>query len=280
MAEKVFAMRPSRVLRKLRAGQVAFCTKLNLADVRAAEIAAMAGFDCIWTDMEHVANDWSVIEKQVLAAKVHDVDTIVRVARGGYSDFIRPLELDAAGIMVPHIMSLEDAQSVVHHTKFHPLGLRPVDGGNADGAFCNMDFSDYLKQANEQRLTIGQIEDVEALKQLEDIIGLPGLDIVFFGPGDFSQSLGAPGKFDHPVLVETRRRIAELAVKHGKIAGTVGSVRDCPDLIAMGYRFLSIGADVVGLNQYYRGIAAELDKFRVPAEVIGSTVQPAERVYK
>ncbi|WP_409345083.1 HpcH/HpaI aldolase family protein [Paenibacillus sp. MBLB4367] len=260
MTGMTYAMRPSRVLQKLRAGEVAYCTKLNLADARAAEIAAMSGFDCIWTDMEHVANDWSVIEKQILAAKAHGVDTIVRVARGSYSDYIRPLELDASGIMVPHIMSAADAKAVIRSTKFHPLGLRPVDGGNADGAYCNVEFADYLQQANEQRFNILQIEDVEPVEELEEIISLPGLDMIFFGPGDFSQSIGAPGQMDHPLLLETRKRIAELAVKHGKFAGTVGSTGNAEALVEMGYRFISVGADVISLTQYYRNIVGELRK--------------------
>lgn len=260
MTGLTYAMRPSRVLNKLRAGEVAYCTKLNLADSRVAEIAAMSGFDCIWTDMEHVANDWSAIEKQILAAKAYGVDTIVRVARGSYSDYIRPLELDAAGIMVPHIMSAADAKAVIRSTKFHPLGLRPVDGGNADGAYCNVDFADYLKQANEQRFNILQIEDVEPVEELEAIISLPGLDMIFFGPGDFSQSIGAPGQMDHPLLLETRKRIAELAIKHGKFAGTVGSTGNAAELVELGYRFISVGADVISLTQYYRSIFGELHK--------------------
>jgi len=114
-------MRPSRTLAKLRAGGIASCFKLNLADARAAEIAALAGFDCLWTDREHVPNDLSVVEACIWAAKAHDTDVIVRVSRGGYSDYIRPLELDAAGIMVPHVMSLADAQNVVRMTRFHPV---------------------------------------------------------------------------------------------------------------------------------------------------------------
>ena len=151
------SMRPSRVLAKLRAGGVAHSFKLNLSDARAVEIAAMAGFDCLWLDMEHVANDYAAIEHGIWAAKSRDTDVLVRVPRGSYSDLVRPLELDAAGIMVPHVMSLADAQNVVRMTRFHPVGRRPVDGGNADGAYCGVAFNDYLRQANEQRMVIVQI---------------------------------------------------------------------------------------------------------------------------
>jgi 4-hydroxy-2-oxoheptanedioate aldolase len=270
-------MRKSRVLQKLRAGEIAYATKLNLGDPRAAEIAALSGFDCIWTDMEHVANDWSVIEKQIWAAKSHNVDTIVRVSRGGYSDYIRPLEMDAAGIMVPHIMSEADAKAVIRSTKFHPLGLRPVDGGNADGAYCAIEFASYLQQANAERFNILQIEDVEPLDELEQIIALPGLDMIFFGPGDFSQSIGAPGQLNHPLVDETRRRIAALAQKHGKFAGTVGSTANAQELVAMGYRFISIGADVVGLSQYYRNIVNQLHSAGQAAQIgsVYSEQQPS-----
>ena len=253
-------MRPSRVMEKLRAGQVANCFKLNLADARAMEIAAMAGFDCLWTDMEHVPNGLAAIEKGIWAAKSQNADVMVRVARGSYSDYIHPLEMDAAGIMVPHVMSLADAQAVVRMTRFYPIGRRPVDGGNADGAYCGIDFVEYLKQANEQRFVVVQIEDPEPLAELDAIAALPGIDMLFFGPGDFSHGIGAPGVWDHPRLLDARRRVAEAALAHGKFAGTVASATNLDELIAMGYRFLSMGADVVGLAQYCQSLMAEFSK--------------------
>jgi len=253
-------MRPSQVLAKLRAGQVANCFKMNLADARAVEIAALAGFDCLWLDMEHVPNDWSTIEKGIAAAKSQNVDVMVRVARGSYSDYIRPLEMDAAGIMVPHVMSQADAQAVARMTRFHPIGRRPVDGGNADGAYCGIDFLEYLKQANEQRFVVVQIEDPEPLAELDAIAAVPGIDMLFFGPGDFSHGIGAPGQWNHPRLLDARRQVAEAAQAHGKFAGTVASPANLDELIALGYRFLSMGADVVGLSQYCRSIAAEFTK--------------------
>lgn len=252
-------MRPSRVLKKLRAGEVVSCFKLNLCDARVAEIAAMAGIDCLWTDMEHVPNGICEIESMIWAAKAHDTDVLVRVARGSYSDYIRPLEMDAAGIMVPHCMSLADAKSVVRMTRFQPIGRRPVDGGNADGAYCGIVFTDYVSSANDERFIILQIEDPEPLEELDAIAALPGVDMLFFGPGDFSHAIGAPGVWDHPRLLDARKRVAETAIKHDKFAGTVGSTASLPDLIAMGYRFISVGADVVGLAQYCSSIVSAFD---------------------
>ncbi|MCE5250206.1 aldolase [bacterium] len=243
-------MRRSKVLHKLRSGEVVNCFKLNLADGRAAEIAAIAGFDCIWVCMEHVANDWEVIEKQIWASKSYDTDVMVRVSRGGYSDYVRPLELDASGIMVPHLMSVEDARQVVRMTRFHPVGRRPVDGGNADGAYCSIEFREYLRQANEERFVVVQIEDPEPLEELDAIASVDGIDMLFFGPGDFSHGIGVPGEWNHPKILEARKRVVEAALAHGRFAGTVGGLWNLEELIAMGYRFINLGADVLALNEY------------------------------
>ena len=244
------SMRPSRVLAKLRAGDIATCFKLNLMDARAAEIAAMAGFDCLWLCMEHVPNDLAAIEGQIRAAKMFDVDSIVRVARGSYSDYIRPLEADAAGIMVPHLMSLADARNVVRMTKFHPIGRRPVDGGNSDGAYCTIEFKEYIRQANEQRFVSVQIEDPEPLAELDEIAAVPGLDMLFFGPGDFSHGIGAPGQWDHPEIAAARKAVADACKRHGKFAGTVGSPATLAAWVEMGYQFVSMGADVIAVAEH------------------------------
>lgn len=253
-------MRPSKVLEKLRSGKTVNCIKLNIADSRVFEIASMCGFDCLWADMEHVPNNWSDIERQVLASKVYGVDLLVRVSRGGYSDYIKPLELDASGIMVPHIMGYEDAKNVVNMTRFYPLGRRPLDGGNADGAYCGISLEQYIEDANSKRFVFVQIEDPEPLDELDKIASLGGIDMLFFGPADFSQGIGTPGQWDNPAIADARKRVAEAALKHGKFAGTVGTPDNLDELIETGYRFFSIGADVVGLNQYFSDILSRFEK--------------------
>lgn len=248
-------MRMSRVLRKMRAGEVATCTKINLADSRAVEIAGLVGFDCVWLDMEHVPNDWETLENQIRAAKVHDMDSLTRVARGSYSDYIKPLEADSAGIMIPHIMSAEDARKVIHYTRFQPIGRRPMDSGNVDGAFCMVDHVEYAQTANKERFIIVQIEDPEPLDELDEIASIEGIDMLLFGPCDFSHSIGKLAQWDNPELAETKKRVAKAARDHGKFSGTVSGIADIAKNIDMGYNFITCGADVVALGAYFRDIA-------------------------
>lgn len=243
----MFTPRKSRILTKIRAGQKALSYKSNLTCPRVAEIVGMNGFDAIWVCQEHVPNDHSTIENFIRAAKMFDMDTIVRVAKGSYSDYIRPLEADASALMIPHLMSLEEAKYLAHTLRFHPIGRRPLDGGNADGMFCNLGIQDYVKFCNENRMLIVQIEDPEPLKELDAICQVPGIDMIFFGPGDFSHSIGDPGNFGNPELERVRKLIVETAHKYGKFAGTVASpsLKQC---FAEGYDLVSCGADVCAIG--------------------------------
>ena len=251
-------LRKSRVLRKMRNGEVAISAKLNLSDPRAAEIAAMIDFDCLWIDLEHVPNSMASVEETVRAAKIYDVDVLTRVSKGGYNDFIRPLEADSTGIMIPHLMSLEEAKKIVYFTKFHPIGRRPIDGGNADGKYCLVSAEDYVKEANEERFVIVQIEDPEPLAELEEICALPGIDMIFFGPADFSQGLGdIENKAEE--IDRVRRLVAKTARKHGKFAGTVGGPANLDALVEMGYTFVNVCADVIALSSFFSGVRKQTE---------------------
>jgi 4-hydroxy-2-oxoheptanedioate aldolase len=252
-------MRESRVLKKLRAGETASCFKVNIADAVSTEIAAMSGFDCVWVDQEHLAQDWSVYSAHIWASKAHNTDLMVRIPRGSYSDYVKPLELDATGILVPHVMSVEDAKKIIEMTRFYPTGRRAIDGGSADGSYTNMDFNEYLTQANNQRFVVFQIEDVEALSELDQIAELDGFDMLFFGPGDFSQSIGAPGDWNNPILLDARKKVAEVARKHGKFAATTGGIAMLEEFKDMGYQFINVGADVVGMSAYCNGLTSKFN---------------------
>ena len=251
-------MRKSRVLKKIRDGKTAFSVKLNLSDPRVAEIAAMCGIDCIWIDMEHVPSDYINLENIIRAAKIYDCDVLTRVSKGSYSDFIRPYEADSTGIMIPHLMSLEEAKKVVYFTKFHPIGRRPIDGGNADGKYCMISVEEYITQANNERFNVIQIEDPEPLAELDEICSLNGIDMIFFGPADFSQGIGNPCEVFNEETLKARRLVAETARKYGTMAGTVGGIANYRELENEGFNFINLGADVVALTQYFTNIVSNL----------------------
>ncbi len=247
-----------RVLEKLRNGELALSYKINLDSSRVVDVIALSEFDCIWTCMEHTPNDYSLIERQINVGKIYGKDVMVRVSRGGYSDYVKPLELDAAGIMVPHIMSADDARNVVRMTRFHPIGRRPLDGGNADGLYTMIPVKEYIEFVNKHRFIVFQIEDPEPMSELEKIAQIEGYDILFFGPGDYSHAIGDAGNLNHPDVVAARKRIAEVAKKYGKFAGTVASPETFQSVVDMGYQFINLGADVHAIRKNCEDIFAKI----------------------
>lgn len=257
-------MRRSKVLEKLRAGEIVNCFKLNLSDPRVAEIAGLCGADCVWLDNEHVPTDPSAMENQIRAAKAYDTDALVRVARGPYSDYVVPLEADATGIMVPHVMTADDARAVVRQSRFHPQGRRPVDGGNSDGMYTMLDFNEYIKSANEQRFIALQIEDPEAMDELDEILAVEGFDIIFFGPGDFSHAIGQPGNPGHKDVQDAIKKVGAAAKKAGKFAGIPSPPEKIEAYRQLGYQFFATGADVIAVGSYMK------EKIAAFNEVAGS----------
>lgn len=242
----------SRIRRLLAEGKFPAVFKINLSDPRVIEIAGLSGVDAVWLCTEHVPNDWIGLENQIRAARIHDVDTLVRVGRGSYSDYIRPFEAGASGIIVPHVADERDARQIVEWVRFHPLGKRALDGGNIDGNFCLTPITEYVQHSNEDRLVILQIESPEALEQVEKIAAVDGFDGLLFGPGDFSHRIGKVGKLDAPEVVDARKRVAAAARAKGKFAMTAGLIAPLPHLIEEGYNLIGIGADVVSLGTAIR----------------------------
>ncbi len=253
--------RKSRVVGKWDQGKAAICYRVNFTDPKATEIAAAAGVDCIWVDLEHCANDWGVVNAHILAAKAFDTDVIVRISGGGgYSEYIKPLEMDATGVIVPHVNSLEMARQVVKLTKFHPLGMRPIDGGNRDRMYHLVDFEDYQKWANRERFNIIMIEEPVDEGELEQIMSLEGIDGVLFGTLDYTQAVGMTGQTEHEKIAGMKKHILALAQKYHKhiIGGT--TLEDYEETLQAGYDLIVVGTDVYAHAEHCREIAERLSE--------------------
>ncbi len=267
-------LRPSRILQLLREGQLPAVMKINLSDPRVIEIAGLCGLDAVWLCNEHVPNDWLSLENQIRAARIYNIDVLVRVGRGSYSDYIRPFEADATGIIVPHVASEDEARQIVEWVRFHPIGKRALDGGNLDGQFCMVPFDRYIEYSNRERVVILQIESPEALENVEKIAAVPGYNGILFGPGDFSHRIGKVGQIDAPEVVAARRRVAAACRAHGKFAMTARVIEPLSELIDEGYRVLNIGADVLAVTGYMQ---QRLALVRQRIDALPDTIRPSTR---
>lgn len=256
-------MRQSRVREKLKAGKPVLCTKMNTTDPVIVDIIGLLGFDCLWICTEHVGIDWDRLSHMIRTAALNDMDTMVRVARGSYSDFIRPYELGATGLMIPHCTGPEDARYVVRETRYHPLGRRGCSNGNADGHYYMTPFTEHIRLVNENTFVTAQIEDPEAVEAAEAIAAIEGIDIIFIGPGDLSQGYGLPGQINHPTVQGAIKRVADACNKHHRTWGLPVTPETAPKYMEMGARFLTSGFDVIGLERYFQDLRRQFQELGV-----------------
>jgi 2-keto-3-deoxy-L-rhamnonate aldolase RhmA len=174
-------------------------------------IGLAGGFDAVWIDQEHVGLTMAQIEQAALAARATGMDSFVRLTATDYATVMRPLEAGAGGVMAAQVRSAREAADVVRWAKFHPHGLRGVNGTGVDGRYGTLPLAEYFRKANAETFIAIQIEHADAVAEVEQIAALPEVDILFIGPADLSQSMGIPGEWEHPRLWEAIERVAQAA---------------------------------------------------------------------
>jgi len=242
-------MRTSRILTKLRRNDPSFVTALHFNDPVVFELASLLGFDGIWLDMEHQSRSMQTAGQLMRAARVGGSDVMARIAKGEFLRMSRALEAGAQGIMYPRCDDAEEAREVVRWAKFAPVGVRGVDSAGADNPYLLTPLVEYLKTANEQTFVVIQIEDAAALDNAAAMAAVDGVDVLFFGPGDFSILSGVPGQFDHPLILDATKRVAAAAKQAGKHWGMpCFSPEHAQTVLDLGGRFLAHGSDMGALK--------------------------------
>lgn len=183
----------------------------------AVEILGLAGFDFVIIDNEHGCHTNPNLNALVRAAEVRNMAPIIRVPGPYVEDYIKKaLDMGASGILVPNITNREDAELSVRYSKFAPLGNRgccPYLRSNYYGT--KYGTIDYYAEANDEVTTILLIENIEAVKNFEEIITVDGIDAIFIGPVDLSVSMGIPGQLDNEELVDAINYMIDKSHKNG-----------------------------------------------------------------
>lgn len=248
-------MRPSTVRRRWRQGRCAFGVAMLSIDPAIAEMVSLMGFDFIWVDLEHSWRSLETAGNLMRAARVGAADVLARPAKREFMRMGRVLEAGAAGIMYPRCDNADEAAEVVRYMKFPPDGDRGLDGAGADVPYAAMDVEPYARAANETTWLLVQVEDPAALEQVEQIARVPGVDGVFFGPGDFGMRAGIPGRFDHPIIKDAARRVAAATRAAGKVWGMPAlSAELAKTWLELDAKLLVYGTDLMVVKEGYEAI--------------------------
>ncbi len=204
----------NKALAKLRNNEPVFGVMTRSTDPYIIEFMGYQGFDFLILDGEHSGLSPFQCEQLVRAAEVSDVTPLVRVTTNAKHIILRYLDTGAQGVMVPQVNSGAECAAAIDAVKFYPRGSRGLAGSRAANYGQKMNLPDYVGKANNETLTLIQVESKEAVDDIHAILDVPHVDVLFIGRTDLSQSYGFPGQATHPTVMEATNSVIEAC--HGK----------------------------------------------------------------
>lgn len=229
---------------KLKQGQCVYGPFMKTGDPMFVEAAGLAGFDYVILDTEHGPVGIESQQNNVRAAEARNLVPIIRLKDKAENTIGRALDIGAYGIQVPQIATAEEAEEVVKYAKFYPYGMRGVCRFVRAADYSAMDRYEYFENSKDV-LIILQLEGIDAIKNIDEILEVEGVDILFIGPYDLSQSLGVPGQVNNPKVVEAMQKIVKKAKAKDKIIGCfVDTLEDMKMWKSLGLQYLSYSVDV------------------------------------
>lgn len=250
----------SSLKRKLSAGRPVLGMWSVVASPTMVEIGALAGLDFQILDLEHGAFDLGILENAIRACDAAGGAPLVRVPDLRPSTFQPVLDLGARGVVVPQVRSAADAEAAVVAAKYPPRGRRGYNPFVRAGGYSNPSGRRGGKLDDDFGLVCVIIENREAFEDLEAIVAVPDLDVLYLGVYDMSLALGCGGDTRHPDVTAFVRRASAVVRAAGKTVGLM--VRNADDTAAaldLGAKFLVHGVDG---DVFHRAVGDQVAAFR------------------
>jgi 4-hydroxy-2-oxoheptanedioate aldolase len=244
----------------LEEGKTVYGPFCKIQDPAIVEIAALSGFDFVIIDMEHGPFSIESAQNMIRAAEARGITTVIRVTENSETLILRVLDIGARCIQVPQICNKKDAERLVKATKFYPKGERGMCRYVRAAEYTNIGPTDHFGKANDSVITIVHIEGIEGIDNLPEILKVDGIDVIFLGPYDLSQSCGVPGQVHHEKVVSKMKDAVKLAREHGKAVGTfTESVENAKKWKDIGVQYISYAVDVGLIMNAYKDITKQLN---------------------
>lgn len=245
---------------KIAAGETVIGPFMKTCDPAFVEATGWAGMDFVILDMEHGPVSVQSMQNNIRGAQVAGVLPVVRVPAVTEEAIGKALDIGAAAVEIPQISNAKDARLAVKLAKFYPDGERGMCRFVRAANYSMAPRAEYFANANET-MVIAQLEGTEAIKNMDEIFDVPGIDIVFIGPYDLSQSLGLPGQTTHPAVVDAMKEIIRAAKEKGLAVGTfTDSAETMKMWVDAGVQYISYSVDVGIFAEACRSIKKQFEE--------------------
>ena len=247
--------------RRLQAGETVIGPFVIIPSVPLVDTLGYSGMDFCIIDTEHGPISQESATDLVIAAQGVGVAPIIRVGDNDERLILRALDIGSEGVQVPQINEIRDAEAVVHAAKYAPIGERGLSIFTRAGNYFKDGGGDHTDRQNDETMTVVHIEGKKGLDNLESIMTVDGIDVLFLGPYDISQSLGVPGDVRNPIVESALREATAKARAQGRAVGSYAKdVEMGKWLIDLGIQYISINVDATIYMQACEAIATELKR--------------------
>jgi 4-hydroxy-2-oxoheptanedioate aldolase len=237
---------------KLQAGKIVIGTWAIIPSVVTADIIASTGIDFIVIDSEHGPIQFETAQSMVIACESWEVSPVMRVGGLISNDILRALDIGVHCIQVPNIMTLQELKDTVNFCKYPPSGNRGFSPFTRAGGYTHENAQKLTTQANESTMLAIHIEGREAIENLDDILSVKEVDIIFIGLYDLSKAFGIPGQVDDPRIISIVQSLIEKISKAGKYPGTiVTDDQKLEQFIDLGMKYITYSVDCEMLRRSY-----------------------------
>jgi 4-hydroxy-2-oxoheptanedioate aldolase len=238
-------LKTSEVKKRLKEGKVCFGTMLRiLKSPQAVTMCASEGWDYIILDTEHNDYNPETLGSFSLIAKYERIGLFVRVPDRLYHLMAQILDIGAEGLVLPQVKTRQEAERIIQSVKYSPVGQRGVSISSTATLYRDYDVVAYTQWANDELMTIIQIESEEGLNNIGQILSVKEIDAVMIGPADLSQDMGIPGQLNHPRMESAFREIIKACNKYAVAPGVhLSNMEDVRKWIKEGMRFITYSYD-------------------------------------
>ncbi len=245
----------------LKEGKHYIGTFVKLSDPSTVEIISLIGFDFFIIDNEHTHMSKESMLALLRASDISGIVPIVRIRQNNRSMILQSLDAGGLGVMVPETSTRQDVEELINNSFYYPLGNRGFSPSHRAAGYGFMNGTEYANIANENIMTIAYCETALGLKNLDEMLSVPNLDVMWIGPMDLSQALGVIGNNKHPKVQEAIKMIIEKCKKHHVAVGTIAAnAAEAQELIDMGVQFIGLSSDQAMISYAGKQFMQELKR--------------------
>ena len=204
---------------KLTNGETVYGAFFRTPDTSLVELQGYLGWDFLVLDGEHGTLQPRDIEDQCRACELRGMTPIARATTNEQSIILRFMDTGVQGALIPFVNTAADAERAVQSIKYQPRGQRGLAGIRAADFGRTGPLADYVRKANAETLVVAQIETAEGVANLDEIVKVDDIDVIFIGPNDLANSLGHAGNIPHPAVQTAMNKIADTVLASGKVLG-------------------------------------------------------------